>query len=158
MLTTPRVFAAMVALGIGAPAVAAFMQHMFDARPCPWCALQRLIFVAIALAGIVGLVWRASAGRVVAALLALGLAGSGIAAAGWQHFVAAKSASCNLTFADRVLGALHADTLAPWIFAPTANCADAVAPFAGLPYEVWSFSLYVLVAIGALWSLARGGR
>ena len=30
-------------------------QHVFDMQPCPWCVLQRLIFVALALAALLGL-------------------------------------------------------------------------------------------------------
>ena len=37
------------------------------------------------------------------------LALSGIAAALWQHFVAAKSASCNLTLADKIISGLRLD-------------------------------------------------
>ena len=70
-------------------------QHVFDVRPCPWCVLQRVIFVAIAALALGSLLvgnalWR----RVLAGVMAV-LALCGVAAALWQHFVAAASASCN---------------------------------------------------------------
>jgi disulfide bond formation protein DsbB len=45
-------------------------QHVFDMQPCPWCVLQRLIFVAIALVCLVGAAIPVLAGRVGAAALA----------------------------------------------------------------------------------------
>ena len=35
-------------LSLAAVAAALVSQHMFDMQPCPWCVLQRLIFLAIA--------------------------------------------------------------------------------------------------------------
>ena len=57
-----------VLLGIAGTALAAVVvalvtQHVFDMQPCPWCVLQRLIFVLIALVALVGLGWRSVAGR-----------------------------------------------------------------------------------------------
>ena len=46
----------------GAVGAALVSQHVFDMQPCPWCVLQRLIFVAIGAFAVLGLVWR-GAGR-----------------------------------------------------------------------------------------------
>jgi protein dithiol:quinone oxidoreductase len=147
----PAALLSAVALfSIAALAAALVSQHVFGMEPCPWCVLQRLIFVAIALACGLGLVWRAAAGRVIAALLVLGLSLSGVAAALWLHFVASKSASCNLTLADRVIVALRLDTLLPEIFSPRANCAEAAVDLLGLPYTFWSLGLFVLFAAAAV--------
>ncbi len=137
----------LTALGsLAAVGAALVSQHAFGMEPCPWCILQRVIFVAIALACVVGLVWRAAAGRVLSAALVLLLALSGIAAALWQHFVAASSTSCNLTFADQVIGALGLDAAWPDVFSPRASCADAAVDLLGLPYEFWSLALFVVAA------------
>lgn len=150
-----RLFGAMVVVGVGAVAAALVSQHRFGMEPCPWCVLQRVIFLAIALAGVIGLAWRATAGRLVAGVLALALAASGIAAALWQHFVAAKSVSCNLTLADRIVSGLGLDTALPDVFSPRANCADAAVDLFGLPYEFWSLGLFVLLALAAAAALRR---
>ena len=55
--------AAMAAVSVGAVAVALVSQHVFDMQPCPWCVLQRLVFVLIALAAGTGALWRRPAGR-----------------------------------------------------------------------------------------------
>ncbi len=135
---------------LAAVGAALVSQHVFGMEPCPWCVLQRVIFIAIALAAVIGLVWRAAAGRAVSATLVLLLALSGIAAALWQHFVAASSTSCNLTFADKVIGALWLDSAWPDVFSPRASCADAAVDLMGVPYEFWSLALFVLAALAAL--------
>ena len=142
-------------LSIAALAAALVSQHVFGMEPCPWCVLQRLIFVVIALACGLGLVWRAAAGRIVAALLVLALSLSGVAAALWLHFVASKSESCNLTLADRILVAFKLDTLLPDVFSPRASCADAAVDLLGLPYTFWSLGLFALFAVVAVMLLSR---
>ena len=134
---------------LGAVGVALLTQYVYDMRPCPWCVLQRLILIALALAALLGLAWRTAPGRRLGAALALALALSGAAAALWQHFVAAASASCDQTLADRIVAATGLDRLLPQVFAATASCAEARVNLAGLPYEAWSLALFVLLA-GAL--------
>ncbi len=137
------------ALGcVAAVGMALVSQHVFDMQPCPWCVLQRVIVLAIALACVLGLVWRGLFGRRVGASLGLLLALSGIAAALWQHFKAAASASCNLTFADKIVSRwLGLDQLLPNVFEPRANCADAAVNLLGVPYDFWSLALFALIAI-----------
>ena len=137
-------------LCVAALAAALVSQHVFGMEPCPWCVLQRLIFVAIALACGLGLVWRATAGRTLAGALALLLALSGVAAGLWQHLVAAKSQSCNLTLADRIIVALRLDTLLADVFSPRASCADAAVDLLGVPYVFWSIALFVVIAAAAV--------
>jgi disulfide bond formation protein DsbB len=149
---------AVALISIAALAAALVSQHVFGMEPCPWCVLQRLIFVAIALACGLGLLWRAVAGRVVAALLVLGLSLSGVASALWLHFVASKSQSCNLTLADRIIVALRLDTLLADVFSPRASCADAAVDLLGLPYTFWSLGLFVLFAAAAVKLLMPGRR
>ena len=142
-------------LSLGAVAAALVSQHVYDMQPCPWCVLQRAIFVAIALACVVGLVWRTAAGRVASSVLVFLLAASGVAASAWQHFVAAKSASCNLTLADKIVSALKLDTLLPQVFSATASCADAAVNLLGVPYDFWSLGLFVLLALMGLRQLFK---
>ncbi|MBL8350864.1 MAG: disulfide bond formation protein B [Burkholderiaceae bacterium] len=128
-------------------------QHVWDMQPCAWCVLQRLIFVALALAAGLGLVLPGALGSRIGAALALVLAGLGLATALWHHFVASSSASCNLTLADRVMGATGLDSLLPQVFAAYASCADARVDLAGMPYEFWSGALFTLLGMMALWAL-----
>jgi disulfide bond formation protein DsbB len=135
---------------VAAVAAALVSQHAFGMEPCPWCVLQRLIFLAIAVACVIGLLWRGAVGRALAGTLALLLALAGIAAALWQHFYAAVSPSCNLTFADKVLNALSLPSLLPDVFSPRASCADAAVSLLGISYDLWSLALYVVIGLTAL--------
>jgi protein dithiol:quinone oxidoreductase len=146
---------ASVALGgVAAVAAALVSQHVFDMQPCPWCVLQRLIFLAVSAAAMLGLAWRGRLGRRVAGALVSLLAMCGAAAALWQHFVAASSASCDLTLADRIVAASGLDARFPAVFAAYASCADAAVSLAGLPYEFWSLASFALAALAG-WAARR---
>ena len=144
-------------VGLACPAAvgaALVSQHVYGMQPCPWCVLQRVIFIAIAIACGVGLIWRSGVGRVTAGGLGVLLALCGIAAALWQHFQAAASATCNLTLADRIVSNwLSLDSLLPDVFSPRATCAEAAVKLLGVPYDFWSLSLFVFVAAALLLTL-----
>jgi disulfide bond formation protein DsbB len=155
MTLSPRaVFGAITVLALAAVAAALVSQHAFDMQPCPWCVLQRLIFVLVALLAFAGAIGSSSAGRRAAAAALLLLCGAGIAAVLWQHFVAAASSSCNLTLADRIMNASGLPGLLPNIFEARATCADAAVSLFGLPYEFWALGLFLVIEAAAVWLLA----
>ncbi len=127
--------------GVGGALVS---QYMFNMPPCPWCTLQRLIFLVIGLLALVGALLPWITPRRVLAGAGAVLALCGVAAALWQHLVAAASASCNLTLADKILDALGLFELAPSVFAPMASCADAAVDLLGVPYAYWSLALFLI--------------
>jgi disulfide bond formation protein DsbB len=91
-------------------------QHHFDMQPCPWCILQRFLFIVIAVVALVAAAQPWVVLRRVLSLIIVALSGSGVAAAYWQHFVAAKSTSCALTLADQIMTATGLDTRWPEVF------------------------------------------
>jgi protein dithiol:quinone oxidoreductase len=141
---------AIAALCFAAVGAALVTQHVYDMQPCPWCVLQRLVFIVIGVVALLGLVWRSALGHRVVPFVLLLVSGSGIAAALWQHFVAAASASCNLTLADRIVSGLRLDSLLPSIFQATASCAEAAVDLWGLPYEFWSLGLFAMIETAVL--------
>ena len=142
--------AGITVLPLAAVAAALYTQYRLDMMPCAWCVLQRLCFVVIAAAGLLGLLLPGAALRRVAGLLAMLGAAAGITAALWQHFVANASASCAMSLADRLMGFTGLDSRFPEVFAAYASCADAKVDLLGLPYEFWSLGLFVVLAIAAL--------
>jgi disulfide bond formation protein DsbB len=140
---------------LAAVAAALVAQHAFDVKPCPWCVLQRGIFLLIAAVAALG--WISSRLRGVRAL-AFGLIGvlalCGLASAYYQHEVASQMASCAMTFADRVLTAFSLESALPPVFMVTASCSEAAQyRLLGLPYEIWSgllFAAMLLLAIGGV--------
>lgn len=143
---------------IAAVAAALVAQHAFDMQPCPWCILQRVIFLVIALVCVVGALGSSPALRRTAAVLTVVLAGCGIASAVWQNAVAAKSFSCNLTFADTVISALGLESWAPALFQVTATCAEAAVSLFGIPFEFWSLALYAVIGLVAAVVAAQSTR
>lgn len=157
-LPSPRsLLAGIAAASLLAVAAALLTQHAWGMQPCAWCVLQRLVFVAVAAAALGGLVLPGPLGRRIGAGLAMVLADLGLAAALWQHFVANQSASCNLTLADKVVGATGLDRALPEVFAAYASCADAKVDLAGLPYEFWSAALFIALSLAALRVALRPG-
>ena len=151
LLRRPVPLLALIALAcFGAVGAALVSQYRFDMQPCPWCTLQRLIFLVVGSFALLGLLIPSNGVRKVLALGGLLFALSGAASALWQHFVAASSDSCNLTLADRIQKALGLFDLAPSVFAPMASCAEAAVNLLGIPYAFWSLALFVLCAVGCM--------
>jgi len=126
--------------------LALLAQHRFNMQPCPWCILQRLIFVVLAGLCLLGAALPALPRRLVAAL-ALPFAAGGMAAALWQHFVAAKTSSCAMTLADRIVMATGLDMRLPEWFEVRATCADAAVSVFGVPFEFWALALFAAVGL-----------
>jgi disulfide bond formation protein DsbB len=100
-------------------------QHVFDMQPCPWCILQRIIFLVIALLLLAGAFLP---GRAVFIVGSVAFALAGITTALYQHFVAAKSSSCNLTLADKIISGLGLDKAVPAMFEVKASRSISVRP------------------------------
>ncbi|MEY4764533.1 MAG: hypothetical protein RI907_1206 [Pseudomonadota bacterium] len=141
---------------VASVALALVAQHRFDMQPCPWCILQRFLFLVLAAWLAVSALWPRSGLQRLWTGLAAVPAGCGMAAALWMHFVAAKSSSCDLTLADRVMQATGLDTRYPEVFEVRGNCADAAIAILGVPFEIWSLGLFaVLAALALAHALAR---
>ena len=137
-------------LPLAAVGAALVSQHVYDMQPCPGCVLQRVVFVALALAALPALLTRSRSVMRLAAGVSVVLAGCGAAAALWQHFVAASTTSCNLSLADRIVSGLGLDSLWPQVFAAYATCADAAVKLGGLPYEAYSLMLFIAMGVLAV--------
>lgn len=140
---------------LAAVGVALVSQHRFGMEPCPWCVLQRLQFVLIGALGLLGWLARPRAIAQFSAAVAAAVAVSGVAAGLYQNLVAAKSASCNLTLADRIVGMTTLDRLLPEVFEVRASCADAAVKLLGVPYELWSVALFVALGGVFVWAFRR---
>lgn len=143
----PRLLWAMAAACAMALVLALIAQYGWDMRPCPWCVLQRLLYVLVGLACVLGALLPGA--RRPLAGVALLVAVAGAASAIYQHTVAAASFSCDLTLADRIVSGLKLDALLPSVFSATASCAEAAVSVLGVPFAYWSLALFVLLAVTA---------
>ncbi len=145
---SPRTLLAAAGLACAASVgLALLAQHQFHMQPCPWCILQRLIFIVLAGLCLLGSALPAALLRRLLAAIALPFAAGGMAAALWQHFVAAKTSSCAMTLADRIVMASGLDVRFPEWFEVRATCADAAVSVFGVPFEFWSLALFAAVGL-----------
>ncbi len=154
-LSPTQRFAAIALACAAAVGLALLGQYGFEMRPCPWCILQRLIFIVIGVIALLGALLGSRLVRIGVAGLVGVLAVLGAAAALWQHGVAAKSSSCNLTLADKILNALGVEALLPALFQITANCADSAVKVLGIAFEHWSLALFAVLALLAASTVLR---
>lgn len=151
-LRVPHVLTLVGVLALGAVGLAVIAQYVFDMQPCPWCVLQRFIYIVLGVLALLGAAFPGGLRRVLTVLgLLVGL--SGIASALWQQLVAASEASCDLTLAERITTALHLDRLLPQLFIAYASCADAAVNVLGIPFAVWSCAMFVLCTALLAWTL-----
>ena len=141
---------ALIALfSFGALAAALVSQYVFFMQPCAWCVLQRLIYLAIGVLALIGLLGPRLLGRLTA-LLATLLSLGGIAAAWHQYSVAEQLKSCAGTFADRFMDYTGLVSAVPKVFGIYAMCADAVGKVLGVEYVLWSLALFIIILLTAL--------
>lgn len=148
----PQVLTIVALLAIAAVAAAVTAQYVFDMQPCPWCVLQRFIYLVVAVLALAGALLSSAARRVAIGLALLG-ALSGIASALWQQLAAVNENSCDLSLAERITTGLHLDRLLPQLFIAYASCADAAVSVLHIPFAVWSCAMYVILALLLAWTL-----
>ncbi len=153
MTRAPALLGAVALASFSALVAALVSQYQFDMQPCPWCILQRLVFLLLGAVALLGALIRPLRKPLAWALLPLAAAGA--AAALWQHFVAAASDSCNLTLAERIVGWTGLDAALPQVFVAYASCQEAAVKLLGLPYEAWSLMLFLALGAAAVIAARR---
>lgn len=154
---TKTVLHATALLAIAAVGVALVSQYFFDMQPCAWCVLQRLIFLAIAVVCWLSILMRRCTpiGPRIGAALVMVLSIAGAVSAWYQYTVASNMFSCDMTFADRFIAGSGLDATLPWLFGIYATCMEARVQVLGIEYSLWSMTLFVLMAIAAVYALLR---
>jgi disulfide bond formation protein DsbB len=133
-------------------------QYVIGLQPCPWCIIQRIAYLLVGLLALLSLFVTQSSLWARLPLLLAGVAAlGGLAAALYQHFVAAATASCAFTAADRFLMATGLDELLPAVFKATAACDEANAPMLGVPYSLWSAGLAIVLFGLVVQAMRRAG-
>ena len=156
-LRLPQMLVLVGVAALGAVALALVAQYQFGMQPCPWCVLQRLVYLVVGVLALLAAALPGAARRGLAGLALLGTFG-GIAAALWQQLHAVNESSCDLSLAERLISALQLDRALPQVFVAYASCGDAAVSILGLPFAVWSGLLYVILALLLAWSLRVSAR
>jgi len=148
----PQVLAAIGVFALGAVGLAALAQYAFDMQPCPWCVLQRLVYIVVGVLALLAAVLSNTPRRAVIVLAFLGTL-AGIASALWQQLHAVNENSCDLSLAERIISKLQLDSLLPQLFEARTSCADAAVSVLHIPFAVWSCAMFVILALLLAWTL-----
>lgn len=133
---------------------ALYLQHVKDLEPCPWCIVQRLGFLLIALIALVGALARPSGGGVtVFAGLGGLVAAAGIAAAGYHIYLQSDEARANACVGSVVEKLLDTSRIGKWI--PPLLQYDGpctLKPWAllGLSIPEWSLVGFVVMLLALI--------
>ena len=92
-IRVPQVLVLVGVIALGAVGLAAIAQYQFDMQPCPWCVLQRLIYIVVGVLALLGALLSGLPRR-LAVGLAFVVAVSGIGTALYQQLHAVNEASC----------------------------------------------------------------
>ncbi len=140
-------------ISIALTGVALYLQHGMDMLPCPYCVIQRYLFLAVAIACLLG----AAAGKPKfgAAMGLLGALG-GLRVAGKHLYILAHPGlSCGIDPMETMLNKIFTAQYLPFFFKADGLCEDATAPFFGLSIPQWSFVGFSVCTLALLWTLTR---
>lgn len=117
-------------------------EFQFGMKPCAWCILQRLEYVIIATIVFVNLFFDSF----FLILMFSCFSFIGFTTAIYQNLVAAKSFTCGLSLAEKIISELSLDTFMPFLFKPEANCNEAIYQLFGIPFEIYSAILFLFLS------------
>lgn len=123
--------------------IALVSQYQFNMLPCPWCILQRIIFIVIGLTSI-GLYFLDK--KIISIVTIVLLSIIGQLTALYQFVFASQSTSCKLSLAEKIVSNSKLDVLMPYLFEIKTSCADSVVKIFGLNYEIYSLTAFSIIS------------
>ncbi len=153
-----RINALLGALCLMLVAFAVGLEVLFDMEPCPLCIFQRLVFVAM---GVILLLGVLAPGRLVAIATALAALG-GVAIAArhlWLQSLPPDQVPACGPGLDYLLGVFPLADVIQMVLSGSGECAE-VDRVLGLSIPVWTMAGYVLLGAAAVivnWQASRGG-
>ena len=160
MLSTNRqVLYAISFISFALIAVALYLQHVSEMRPCPLCVIQRYAFLGIGVASLVGAVAAKPGTRGAAMIVALLSALGGLATVGKHLYVIANPGfSCGIDPMETFLNRIWSAEYLPWRFRADGLCEGATDTILGLAIPQWSALWFVVLTVLLGWVLARRNR
>jgi len=133
---------------------AVYLQHTQNLDPCPWCIVQRLVYIAVAFVALVAALWRPSGfGVAVFSLLAALLAIGGGAAAVYHIYLQSdpeRANSCTGSVLERMLDHSHIGKMVPPLLQYDGPCTLKPWAMLGLSIPEWSLLGFILVLLWAI--------
>jgi protein dithiol:quinone oxidoreductase len=157
-----RLFTAVFLGCVLALSAALYLQHVSNLDPCPWCVVQRLLFVVIGLFALAGALHRPRAFGLTAYATVIGLfAISGIAAATYHVQLQsdpARAAQCAGSWVERLLDYSALGKVIPPLFQYDGPCTLKPWSMFGLSIPEWALVAHVMVLIAVIWTAILGRR
>ena len=157
MLPTNRqVLFAISSISFALIAVALYLQHVMELRPCPLCVIQRYLFLAIGVFALVA----AIGGKVRTwTILALLSAFGGLGVVGKHLYVIANPGfSCGIDPMETFLNKIPTAEYLPWLFRADGLCEGATDSVLGLAIPQWSAVWFVALTVLLAFVLLRKAR
>jgi disulfide bond formation protein DsbB len=134
-------------------AAALYLQHVKDMLPCPYCVIQRYLFLAVAIGCLIGAFGRKpKTGAVVGLVAAIG----GLGVAGKHLYILAHPGfSCGIDPVTTTLNKIPTATYLPWLFEADGLCENATDVLFGLSIPQWSAVWFAILAATLIRVLTR---
>ena len=156
MPTNRQVLFAISSISFALIAVALYLQHIMEMRPCPLCVIQRYMFLAIGVCTLVAAIsGKVREGTILALLAAFG----GLYTVGKHLYVIANPGfSCGIDPMETFLNKIPSAEYLPWLFRADGLCSGAVDKVLGLAIPQWSALWFVALTGLLIWVLVRQRR
>ena len=156
MPTNRQVLFAISSISFALIAVALYLQHAMEMRPCPLCVIQRYMFLAIGVCTLVGAIGAKVRAATILALLA---AFGGLVPVGKHLYVIANPGfSCGIDPMETMLNKIPSAEFLPWLFRADGLCEGATDTILGLAIPQWSAVWFVVLTVLLGWVLLRNLR
>jgi len=157
--TTRQLWFLLAAGCLGSVAGSLALTAWLDLHPCHLCVFQRLLFMGLAVLGLLaGLLGCRPAARAAGAFVML-IAASGAAVAGYQSWLQAfpvSTISCGASAPGMIETFVeHLGRWLPSLFLATGNCADEELAVLGLSLANWAGLAFLGCLVIAGWALLR---
>lgn len=156
---TPRFpFALALVIGMGLVGGGVLLAELLRLAACPLCILQRMLYLIVSGAAVLGLIagsqrlWRRTA-----ALLLTASAATGAFVAGYQTYIQrfAQDTQCSGAMAWWEVLVDWAGERVPLLFHASGLCSDPEWKFIGLSLAEWSLVAFCFVTLLSLYTLLR---
>lgn len=159
LIRFPRApFAFTLAASLALAGGGVFMTQAMRLAACPLCIIQRMLYIALALAAVGGLAMATHGiGRRFGALLMAAVAGTGAFVAGYQtwiqRFATDTGCSGRMTWWEEFVD--WAGGKAPYLFQSDGICSDPGFVFLGLSIAEWSLVFFLSFLLLSVYTLLR---
>lgn len=128
-----------------------YLQHVENLYPCPWCIIQRLLYIAVGLICLVGALHRPGPGMAIFySMLGAATSLGGAVAAGYQVYLQADEAranACTGSVVERFLDQTNIGSWIPPLLQYDGPCTLAPWKFLGLSVPEWSLVCFIVLVV-----------